>query len=246
MELNKPKFTLKKRKIKSMKDIAYEAISESILSGNIPAGDRLIEAELSRQLNISRGPIREALLRLMQEGLVYSYPYKGAVVAEISAKETREVYIPIRMIVERYAFHQARHILTDEDYDYLYSLVDELYQACKDGDTDKIAKLDTEFHEAIVEKCASPTLRAIWSSLSSRISLQIFSQTRFANSATSPDNSTVDIADEHSELLQCLKSNDMEKLDILLDDHIRIKSETFSPKHNNTPKHNNRSVKNSS
>jgi len=229
MEKSKTEYTLRKQDIKSLKDMAYEAIGESILSGIIPAGAKLVETELSKQLNISRGPIREALLHLEQEGLVCSYPYRGTVVAEISAKETEEVYIPIRMIVERYAFRQAPAILAPEDYLDLASLVQGMFQACRKMDTELIARLDSRFHETVVMKCTGPTLRAIWRSLASRISLQIHSQTRCANLSALTAESSDAIAHEHEILLQCVRENNLEKLDALLDEHIRISSKIYSP-----------------
>ncbi|MGI6161848.1 MAG: GntR family transcriptional regulator [Christensenellales bacterium] len=213
MKTDKSKFKLQRPPMKSMKDIAYEAISSSILSGDIPAGFKLVEADLASQLNVSRGPVREALQRLEQEGLVCSFPYRGAVVAEISEHETREVYIPIRRIIERYAYLQARELLSDEDYTALVAIVDKLHDACLRQDAEEAATLDSEFHDTLVNKCVGPTLRAIWRSLSSRVYIQIHSLTRMEPSITH-------IAEQHYELLRALRTNDLEMLDKLMSEHI--------------------------
>lgn len=213
MEYRKARYALEKPVVKSMKQAAYEAIGGLILSGGVQAGERLVETELSKQLNISRGPIREALMRLEQEGLVCSSPYRGTTVAEISPKETREVYIPIRKIVERYACRQAHAMLSSEDYARLGALVESLRAACAARDAQAVAELDAQFHGIVVDRCAGPTLRAIWRSLFARISLQIYAQTKLADI-------TAAIADEHSGLLECMRTGDMARLHALLDEHI--------------------------
>ena len=73
-------------------------------SGRYEPGERLIEATLSTELGTSRGPVREALRQLENEGLVMSFPYRGAVVLGVSDEEVQEVLIPIRLTLERYSF----------------------------------------------------------------------------------------------------------------------------------------------
>ncbi|HLQ83082.1 MAG TPA: GntR family transcriptional regulator [Pseudogracilibacillus sp.] len=72
--------------------IVYENIKHSIIIGDLKPGTRLIEAELSKQLNVSATPIREAFSRLLSEGLIKMLPYKGTIVQEFSYEEISEVY----------------------------------------------------------------------------------------------------------------------------------------------------------
>ena len=81
-----------------------EILRSAIIAGRYEPGERLIEATLSSELGTSRGPVREALRQLENEGLVMSFPYRGAVVLGVSDEEVQEVLIPIRLTLERYSF----------------------------------------------------------------------------------------------------------------------------------------------
>src|SRR5215216_6176661 len=93
-----------------------EALRTAIISGRYEPGDRLIESALSAELGTSRGPVREALRQLENEGLVMSFPYRGAVVLGVSDEEVQEVLIPIRLTLERYSFMHALGRITEEEF----------------------------------------------------------------------------------------------------------------------------------
>ena len=76
----------------SVREAAYGHLRDSILRGSLLPGTRISEPNLAEQLGISRTPVREALQRLSQEGLVELTPAKGARVRVLSAEEVREVY----------------------------------------------------------------------------------------------------------------------------------------------------------
>ncbi|HDK25905.1 MAG TPA: GntR family transcriptional regulator, partial [Candidatus Atribacteria bacterium] len=75
----------------SLKDRVYQNIKLQIIRGNLKPGTRLLEEELSKAMNISRAPIREALNRLEKEGFVTITPRKGAVVAHITAQMIEDI-----------------------------------------------------------------------------------------------------------------------------------------------------------
>ena len=85
---------------------AADAIRDAILAGRIPAGARIAELDLARQLSVSRTPIREALSRLAAEGLVELSPNRGARVASWTSEELREIF-EVRLRLEPYAVSQA-------------------------------------------------------------------------------------------------------------------------------------------
>jgi len=206
-------YNLTRQKIKSLKDIAYDAISKNILSGDIPIGARLKETDLSEQLGISRGPIREALDLLEQDGFIYSIPNKGAVVSELVSPEVDEVYIPIRRIVERYTLIKSPEILADADFHNLNIVIENLEKAYQKGDMAAVTRFDYEFHRYIISKCASPTLKSIWYSLSARISRRILSQTRVTELAET-------VVKQHKDLLDGIKEKDIKRLEKLIQEHI--------------------------
>lgn len=83
-----------------------ENLREGILYGRYAAGQRLIEADLTRVFGVSRGPLREAFRRLSAEGLIESVPNRGAVVRRLTRKETRELF-QIRTALEMLAAQLA-------------------------------------------------------------------------------------------------------------------------------------------
>ena len=92
------------------------------LHGLLPPHIGTLEDQIARRLDTSRGPVREALRELEHEGLVVSYPYRGAVVLGVSDEEVQHVLIPIRLTLERYCFLKALERMTDEHRDLLAAL----------------------------------------------------------------------------------------------------------------------------
>ncbi|MCK4725267.1 MAG: GntR family transcriptional regulator, partial [Anaerolineales bacterium] len=91
-----------------------DLLRESIAVGEIAAGSRLVESEVANQLNISRGPIREAFRILETEGLLESHPGRGSYVTQTSERDIREVY-SLRCLLEEEAFRLAVPRRTDKD-----------------------------------------------------------------------------------------------------------------------------------
>src|ERR671927_1179987 len=76
----------------TLADSTADALRERILAGLFGPGERLVEAEIARQLRISRGPVREALAKLREEALVRDEPRRGWFVSELTADDIREIY----------------------------------------------------------------------------------------------------------------------------------------------------------
>jgi DNA-binding GntR family transcriptional regulator len=95
-------------------DQVYERLRELIIGGRLAPHDRLHQARLAQALGVSRTPVREALLRLEQEGLVYSLPGRGLFVKGVSAKEVADLY-EVRMILEPQAARLGCTRATERD-----------------------------------------------------------------------------------------------------------------------------------
>ena len=83
-----------------------ERLRVAILAGDIPPGAPLVETALSERFDVSRGPLREALRQLIEEGLVVTVPYTGTHVAELSVEDVQEIY-SLRTVLETFAFEQV-------------------------------------------------------------------------------------------------------------------------------------------
>jgi DNA-binding GntR family transcriptional regulator len=113
------------RTFKTVGDMTYEVIRESILKGIFAPGERLRQDQLAGAIGVSRIPVRSALLQLESEGLITFHPYRGAVVNKLSVEEMREIY-ELRSVLETHALRKAMGAMTAERLEHLDQLAREL------------------------------------------------------------------------------------------------------------------------
>jgi DNA-binding GntR family transcriptional regulator len=138
----------------------------AIVTGALAPGTHLVETELAARLAVSRGPVREALTRLEQEGLVVNYPYRGRFVAEITEEDIREVY-DLRRLIESRAIESLGHVINGAGLTRLRDIRQQMIEALKDGRNEEFADLDVEFHRQIVTMSQRERLLKIWNTLAS-------------------------------------------------------------------------------
>lgn len=148
----------------SLADKVFKKLEEEILNGALKPGENLTELRVSERLGVSRTPVREAIHRLEQEGLVQLTPNKGAVVIGVSEQDLRDIYA-IRMKLEGLASRWAAEHITEEEIISLRDILElqEFYTA--KGDLEQLRNLDSQFHELIYQISGSRTLRQTLSSL---------------------------------------------------------------------------------
>jgi DNA-binding GntR family transcriptional regulator len=162
-------FQFEKKASLSLRKQAYEAIRNAILEGNLKPGNRLRETDISKQMGISRGPLREALRQLEQDGFIISHPYRETIVAELSPEVVETVIVPIRKIIETYAALNARAVLSEEDFLNLEGIICRMEAVSKKDDLEKISELDLKFHQLLIQKAGGHGLYSIWNSIMNRI-----------------------------------------------------------------------------
>ena len=133
-----------------------QGLRSGILSGEIAPGTRLLEVPLANELGVSRGPVREALRQLEQEGLVEFYPHRGAVVVGVADAEVETIY-GIRALLEGRAFARACRVVTDEELEALAATVEKMISASEAGDVAAVTEHDMRFHGRVVEISGSST-----------------------------------------------------------------------------------------
>ena len=193
-----------------------EALREAILVGRYGDGDRLIEDRIARELETSRGPVREALRQLEHEGLVVSYPYRGAVVLGVSEEEVHQVLIPIRLTLEKFSFTKAHERMTERDFAELAKEVWLMGEAGRDGDLLRIVEADIRFHEFVLSCSGQPHTTQIWGSIAPRIRAYFFRYGR--------QSDLMRIAREHDEVLSALRSDDHKNLMRVVERHIAVRA----------------------
>ena len=157
----------KVKKLSLTDEIAAE-LRKSILSGKLKPNTRLFEKELSEQLGVSRGPLREALRLLEGEGMITSSTGRGSFVNSFSARKVAELY-NIRLILEQQAIRLAASHATDEQLSQLEQILNAMLQAGHKGQMDKVVELDLQYHEKIWELADHQLLDQILHGLSAQI-----------------------------------------------------------------------------
>lgn len=188
-----------------------ETIRTNILKGIIKPGERLVEPKLSEQLGISRTPIREALRNLESEGFIEIIPRRGAVVTQITDKDVDEIFI-IKMRLESLAARLATERLTNADIEKMKDLALRVRES-----TSKVGhkvNWNSEFHEVFIQNCGNDRLIKILAGLQQ----QFKRATVFSFSET---GRTIEVAEEHQNIISAFESRDKDMAEKLVENHIR-------------------------
>ena len=156
---------------RSLAEDAADRIREQILAGGFRQGEHLVEAKIAEQLNISRGPVREAFKLLRAEGLLNEEPRRGTFVVSLSADDVREIY-GLRAALEGRAARLIARAHDPATIEQLRTLADAIDAAVATGDAAAVSRADLAFHEGLCALCGNsrilevfdryvPTLRAL-------------------------------------------------------------------------------------
>lgn len=197
---------------RSIADTVFDRIEADILNGTLPPGELLTELKLCELLSVSRTPVREALNRLRQEGLIEESG-KGAVVVGITDRDLDDIY-EIRLRVEGLATAMCAEVITDDELKQLEKTValQEYYTSRRDSDS--IRNLDSEFHRLIYSFCGSRILSELLSDLHRKVQ-------RFRRSSVEDPDRARAAAKEHGEILDALRSRDRDRAERLAVAHIK-------------------------
>jgi DNA-binding GntR family transcriptional regulator len=193
----------------STPSIIAEKLRQAIAHGELKPGAQLGEAELARKLGVSRGPLREGMQRLTQEGLLVSIRNRGLFVIDMTPDDVRDMYIA-REAIERAA---ARRIL-DGDHraagNELLGIVEQMAEAESPAE---VSELDIAFHERLLRLARSPRL--------SRIHQTFITETRMCIHALDDTYAKSEVRDkEHRALANAIRRGDRELTDRLLIAHM--------------------------
>lgn len=196
------------------REAVVEVLRAAIMSSELADGARLIEDRIARQLQTSRGPVREALRQLVHEGFVVSYPYRGAVVLGVSDEEVQHVLIPVRLVLEKFTFPMAAALMSDDDFAELAKEIWQMREAAQANDVARSVAADLRFHELMLERANQPHTAQVWRSIAPRIRAYFYRYGRVGNLER--------IADEHQDLLTALQTRDRETIVAALEHHIAV------------------------
>jgi DNA-binding GntR family transcriptional regulator len=138
-------------------DKAYSALRQAVLSGELKPGDALSVPELSRQLGVSRSPVREAVLQLVADGLAQEEARKGAMVAQFGFKDALYI-IEVREALEIAAIRLGAERATAGDFAALRQVLSEQTKSIEAGSFEGYETTDLRFHKLIGSLSHNPVL----------------------------------------------------------------------------------------
>lgn len=196
----------------SIREQTLVTLREAILTGELKPGHSLIEMDLSRQLGVSRAPIREALRILNSEGLIETIPYHGTTVRRLTRTDIEEIY-GMRSLLEIFA---VEHVIRAHDPEFLRRLratVDDMIVAGRANNIKTVNMLDRDFHDALIETSGHSLLLSLWQTVAMKVR-QVMALVNRRNT------DLTQIARSHLPLLDAMEQGDIPQASILLRAHI--------------------------
>ena len=199
---------------KTLREQVFDHLREEIISSRLTPGQELNELALSAELEVSRGPIREALGQLASEGLVKITPRRGAIVAELSDEEFVEAY-QVREALETLAIRLAVPRIEADEVDRLRELHQEMTKLVADDDVKEFFDANAAFHQQIVDASGNAKLGEHYRLLMAQMGRYL------ARSLTL--RGTIDSSPpEHAAILAAVEAGDADEAARLLANHIEI------------------------
>ncbi|WP_332759604.1 GntR family transcriptional regulator [Pseudarthrobacter sp.] len=192
-----------------------DQLREQIVQGTFRPGDQINESVLASQLHTSRGPVREALQRLCQEGILVSRRNRGVFVLELATDDIREIYA-VRQAVESTAADallDAGQQQVNDTCRELQAIISDMAKQVAVSDWQAIARLDMEFHTSFVAGAGNSRLIRIYETLAAESRMCIL------NLAVAYPRIDV-LVQEHQILLDLLESGDKEALHKAIKRHL--------------------------
>jgi DNA-binding GntR family transcriptional regulator len=186
-------------------------LRSGIVTGRLPPGQALREIEVARQLGVSRGPVREAFQRLIQEGLLEAHPARGVFVPQLTAVDIADLYLA-RGAVETTAARLLASSGTAESLNDLSVALAEL-EAAPENDWNELVGLDLHLHEVLVRGTGSVRLARMFGTLAAETRLCMVALESFY-----PERA--DLVTEHAGIVQAIQRRDAATATRLLDRHM--------------------------
>jgi DNA-binding GntR family transcriptional regulator len=197
----------------TLRERIAERLRAAILGGDIPPGATLVETVLADRFDVSRGPLREALRQLIEEGLVVTVAYTGTHVAPLSVEDVHEIY-SLRTTLERFAFEQ---VWPRRDATFRRELRRRnavLVAAIDAGDDRASIQAELELHGLVYEASGHRLLLRAWHALRGRLQLYWAAHHR-AHGRRGPRR------DSHDSYIRAALGRDLEAMRAEIEHHMR-------------------------
>jgi DNA-binding GntR family transcriptional regulator len=207
---------------RTLSDYVADQLRQAILVGELQPSQRLVEEDLATSLQTSRGPVRDAIRMLENEGLVIRQPHRGAFVAELSPADVREIY-SLREALESLAIRYVIKVATDDQINELEKLVHQMDDLTHNEFTQfQATDLDMAFHRTLCQISGHRRLLSAWESISAQIRLVVLNH-RLRNPADMRDRGIA----WHEKIVECLRQRQTECAIQELERHMAVSLESL-------------------
>ena len=210
---------------RTLSEQVADELREAIQSGRYLPGDRLVERKLAAELGISHIPVREALTRLEEEGLVERLPRRGARVALLTQRSLEEVST-LRVVLEQLVVKRVQALWTAEAGVRLQAIVDRMTDAAKAGDLQALHDCDHEFHEELWRLADHQLLLEVVAQLRGRTN-HFF---RAAAASLAPEE-VLEHAASHQRLLDVIAGGDQAAAARAMKQHVETATRRIADQH---------------
>ena len=200
-----------------IREIAYDVLKKAIITGEIPAGERIVETEYADRLHISRTPLREALRKLERDGLVEYVMRRGVVVRAFTIEDVKEIYT-IRNALEMLTLPAIVEKATAEDIASLREKLAEMDKLQEKDDVEALSPLAREFHTSLTAICGQKRILRVIEGQDEYIR-------RFSAMAIQQENRRSSAHEEHHKLVDLVEKKDLPALEELMRHHIERSKE---------------------
>lgn len=203
---------------KPIREVAYETLKHAIVTGEIPAGSRIVETEYAERMHISRTPLREALRKLERDGLVEYVLRRGVIVRAFTIADVEEIYT-IRNALEMLTLPAIIQNATEEDVRHMRVLLAEMDPFDEAGDIPALSPRARAFHAYLTRISKMNRILRVIEGQDEYI-------TRFSAVAIAKENRRHAAHQEHHRLVDYVEQRDLESLEQLMRKHIERSKQT--------------------
>ena len=198
----------------------YRALRDQILTGALAPLTRLVELQLAQQFTVSRTPVREALKRLIAEGLVVDDAARGLVVRDVDPAEVEDIYI-IREVLDGLAARLAAARATSEDLTRLHLLMELMEESAAAQRWEAVVQINVKFHEVLYTAAGNERLALIGRSLQDAVR-------RYSPRALSNPERVAAVLREHAEIVGAIEAHTADDAEATARTHLAAARHNFT------------------
>lgn len=202
-----------------MRDMIYQYLRELIITRQLEPGSRLVEEDLGEKLHASRTPIREALRKLEQEGLITQHKGRGLAVGEISLDDAMDLYA-LCAVLEGYAARLTAMSVTEEELNQLHLLLEEMEFCIDRNEKERERILHRSFHMAIYKASKNKRLSKLLNDYNDYLQL-------FRSYYISTPNTLHQTLEEHQQMVDAFQKRDGDLAERIARSHIQMAQQAF-------------------